>query len=364
MESIYTDDMGILIPIDFISRFTGTQLSRHHIFYILVGFNLILLSLLFASLGRSAGMRIAAPLLVLIPTIFVPKEVIGPDLFTVYGSLALTSLTVSLLVIQYERWPYHLFAGVLIGYILLLRQSFGILMICCMLFVFCVEFFRKGHHRKKWDLRWGYLVLGFLLVIFTFRYALRLRDECLGLPPDNNPKQHTIFHPLYLGIGNIENNPWGIIYADKYAYDQVYPNRPDLTQKMMYPYSNEYLTKIRGLYLDLWKNDGLRLLKCYISQFFFVVQNTLGFTVFGIGFVYFVFVMVRGRRYRLTSLETVNVAAIAAILALLIQSTLIDYHTPFSYPTGLLGKFLIVFATIDILTRFSPRLKQIFLPIE
>jgi len=356
VEEVFTDDMGFSVLVNWMTCITGRALGRNDFFNIVLALNVILLWLFLGSFKQRPLAMLLASLLLISPPFWISKKVIGPDLFCLYGTLSLTCVTVAILVIHGQsRWTW-IGTGILAGGIYFLRQALGMIIIFTLLLHLLFWLRNPAHRsRQQWQ-RWFCVAAGFLIVWAGFHAALRWRDYQIGLKPGEShaSKHHTIFHPLYVGIGNIKNNPWGIVYDDKFAFDMVLGEQ---TTEKRWVQSTWYLDEIRERYLSLWKNDGWRLFQCYLSHFFFVVKTTLGYVPFLLGFGYAIFISVFSSpsSHPQSILETCIMAFAAALLAFLIQSTLVDYQLLFSYPTALLGRFLVAFAAADALRRFLHR---------
>ncbi len=353
VEQIYTDDMGFSFLVYWTTCFIGRQMTRPDFFCLISFLNLSLLWIFLGSLVRWPLAAMGAAFLLFFPSFYIPEKVIGPDLFTLYGTLALSGIGAMVLIVHSQRRTAWIAAGILMGSIYFLRQAIGMMMIFTLLVSVLFWWGDVTHRSFRQSRRWFYAVGGALLVWLGFHGTLAWRDAQLGLPPgqNNSPKHHTIFHPLYVGIGNIQNNPWGIVYADKFAYDQIMGEQKS---DQLVVYSEKYLTSVRDMYLSLWRKDGWRLFQCYLRHFCFVVGKTLGYIPFLLGYGYFLFLCVL--RIRSSHLQTVSetclTATAAILMAFLIQSTLIDYQQLFSYPTGLLGRYLLGFCFFDGVRRY------------
>ena len=362
VESVYTDDMGFPLLVDLTTRVTGKILGRGDFFNIVLALNVLLLYALVVSLRRFPRALFLASILILFPSFYVPKEVIGPDLFPLYGTLSLMTLAMGVAVFHGRHPVSWIVAGMLLASIYILRQAVGMILVFTLVAgtVFCLS---VPAQRTLSQLRRLLCVAGGAFAIWIgFHGMLAWRDHAIGLQggENRNAKHHTIFHALYLGIGNMEGNPWGIIYNDKFAYDQILGGDH---VKPAQPYPEKYLRGVRDRYLGIWKKDGWRLFRWYCGHFFFVIKTTLGYGTFLLGMGYFVFAWVsraltptispleRGRERGGTVWETCIVCTGTGILAFLVQSTLIDYHSLFSYPTGLLGRYLLAFSAADAFRR-------------
>ena len=352
IEAVYTDDMGFPLLVDLASRATGKALGRREFFDIALGLNVLLLYALMASLWRFPRALFLASVLVLFPKFYIPKEIIGPDLFSLYGTLSLMILATGMLVFHGKTPVAWIGAGMLLTAIYLLRQAVGMILIFTLgagAFLWILE---RGHRTFSQSKRLLYALAGALAVWIGFHGMLSWRDHSLGIKAGGNSgaKHHTLFHALYLGIGNMEGNPWGIVYSDKFAYDKILGGDHI---KPAQPYSEKYLRGVRRHYLDLWKKDGWRLFRWYGRHFLLVIKTTLGYGTFLLGMGYFVFGVVSRFRSAVPSSawETAFVCLALGILGFLAQSTLIDHHHLFSYPTGLLGRYLLGFGAADALRR-------------
>jgi len=352
IEMVYSDDMGFSLLVAFTTRMCGRALGRADFFAIVIALNVLLLWLFLGTFTRSAVAMIVAAILVLAPSFYIPRAVIGPDLFTLYGTLALSAVSVVLLAIHGKSPLAWVGAGFLAGSIYFLRQAIGLMIFLVVAANLVLYLGNRLHRSMKEIRRWYCLVGGVCAVWLLFHGLLLWRDSRLGLKPGENrmTKHHTVFHPLYLGIGNIPDNPWGIVYADGYAYHQL--RGPDSGRILAH--DQDYLDDVRERYLSLWKTDGWLLIRCYTRQFFSVVGSTLGYGTFLLVFAWAGWVGFSRLRspHPPSILETAILALAATLAAFLLQSTLVDPQLIFSYPTGLLGRYLLGFVAADALRRF------------
>lgn len=353
VESVYTDDLGFGLVVDLISRLSGKEMGRAGIFELIVLANITLLYALMFVLRRYPFELLISAILILFPSFFIPKEILGPDLFSLYGVLGLTSVTLGVLAWKGKTWRSWFAAGLLCMTIYWIRQAIGMILLLMLLVMFMFRI-RLCRERLVNILQFaGGLLTGCVMVWFSLQGILTWRDQRLreqGMRVEAHQRHHTIFHPLYVGIGNIPNNPWGIIYSDKFAFDQILgPGNFETA----HPCSQRYLNAVRDRYLGLWRQDGIRLLKCYAQHALTVIHRTIGWSIFLPGMAYAGFILWSWRKRSpprpLTS--GLILALAVTLLGFLAQSILIDFSPLYSHPSSLLGRFLLGFCLLDFLSR-------------
>lgn len=347
IEAAMTDDMGMPLLVDLLTRVVQRPLGPHAFLALTVGINLAALATLYWAIGPSPVMRWVSVFIPFLPSFLVPARMIGPDLFGVYAMLSLAGVSVVLLSL-FGRQPVRaLTAGLVLGAIFLLRQAIGMMGLAVLGLAFLTRLL-SGRSRAREALR-SFLctVAMFVASLGAFQGLLALRNAHLPAGPSREslPTGHTVFHALYVGIGNIPDNPWKIVYDDRFGYEKVYGKYEGSTTII----TRDYGRAIRREYFRLWTTDGFRLASCYLRHFFHTVKSTLGLPSLGLALGCLVLTLHHLVRQRPVSLLLGTLFALSAfIFAFLVQSTLIDGSFAFSHPTRVLGRFLWAFALLGL----------------
>ena len=149
----------------------------------------------------------------------------------------------------------------------LLRQSIalgGVATILLSLF-FCRKFYSNIMTWKKFG--------AFLLIVgisaFVIPSNILYLRPALGGPPVSHKKvtAHGFSHALYLGLGT-EANPWGIVWNDWVAEQNVRKLEPDIIYL-----SDHYFDTIRSMYFKILMNDPLTVTRIYLSKAVSAIDN-------------------------------------------------------------------------------------------
>ena len=118
-------------------------------------------------------------------------------------------------------------------------------------------------------------VLLFLVAIYvpSAVAALHLRAHQAStriqhFAPDSSTPGHSIWHPLYLGLGAIEN-PYGLDYSDVIGFRHAEIDNPALGgygRVNIWHMSSEYDRSVRNLYLRAWRKDPRFVVQSYLHK--------------------------------------------------------------------------------------------------
>jgi hypothetical protein len=352
----YTDDMGFTALVDLASRLLRKSLQRSDFLIIILGLNVGFLYFFLFTLREVPSVQLMSAWLILLPQFYIPRNILGPDLFSLYGSMSLAGLGIVMAIFQGNRRRLWILSGVVLMGIYFLRQALGLILGMTLLLTLVILLRHSPHRKLHWLKRLGWSCLGGGLLWLIFHTTLMWRDHQLHLTHNEKrtSKHHTIFHPLYVGIGNMKSNPWGIVYSDQFASDQILGKGQF---DRVHPYSEDYLKEVRYLYLSIWRKDGGLLFWLYFKHFLFVIHQTLGYFAFALGLGYTsvtLFFYARTPRI-LTPVEILMVTSSILVMGFLTQSTLIDFRALYSYPTALVGKLLLGFSILHAWQRWGWR---------
>ena len=280
------DDLGIYYYLPLVKNVFGfkTILSTYHFFFIGITF----ISFLICVIGLKYLLKSKKAFY--ISTIYT--FLFHFFLLFILDVYVINVLSISLIPLFLYRYQnkkdsfyYYVFlfiVGCLIGFSNLFRAQSGLPLL----------FFIGIYLMINWKSTGIKTIIFSFLIIFCGMFVEKLhfselkndRKEFLLQHPNKyqikTNEQHVFWHPLYLGLGFLENK-YGIKWKDNYGYNSV--NK--VNKKINVSFRScgyEYEKEVKKMYTSLLIKDPLFILKSYIYKFiycFFIVLIAINFLV-------------------------------------------------------------------------------------
>jgi hypothetical protein len=246
-----TDDQGIYLYLPLIGKLTNETeppLLLKWVFAWLMALTVLVAPLLFVTLFRSMLIGLLAPL----PLIYSFDFLQNTDIYWISAWAILVCLPLVLVIYDRDRWDRGsilvlLTAVALGGFASSIRSHAGLpILIAAALTVLLRD--------RRWRARAlavTALALTYLATSsFVLAAAREYRDHSTGVNfTANTPTKHPFWHSMYLGLGYLPN-PYGIKWNDAIASEAVSRENPTAVYL-----SDEYERTLRGLYLDIVRDD-------------------------------------------------------------------------------------------------------------
>jgi hypothetical protein len=273
----FGDDPGIYYFLPKLCRLLGVEQAFPVVYFLFAGF-LWLLGLLLAWKGINylfqdkLTRRISYAL-------FFMFAVLNIYILDVYlaGYLAAASLP---LIIYYlrkrfetnelsTRKYYFILAtvGIFIGLLNITRASTGTgLFLFITLFILLVPALQASLSRKM--IMIGIVVISWGAVKGYFSIVESQRDKWMssqGIVQDDLINGHCFWHPMFLGLGYIKNNPYHIVWSDNYAFAYAHEVDPTVNASL-YSHSGKYEKIVKDRYFQILKSDPWFVIKTYLLK--------------------------------------------------------------------------------------------------
>ena len=257
------DDQGLYLYVPLVGQLFGETdpfLLLKWMFTWVMAFAVLLYPLIFGTLFRSIPVGLLAPL----PLLFGFDFLQNTDIYWIVGWAALLGLPLVLLALDRDRWDRHatalLVSAVAVGgFATSIRSQAGLPILIAAAIVALI---RGGRWRNR-ALTLGVVTAAYLVFSSVpLLIAREYRDHSTGVNYSAGaPTSHAFWHPIYLGLGYLEN-PYGIKWDDSVALAAVVRERPGTVYL-----SHEYEQTLKGLYLDILREDPGFVAKTYAVKF-------------------------------------------------------------------------------------------------
>jgi hypothetical protein len=253
------DDQGLYLYLPLVGKLFGETdpaLLLKWLFTWLMALVVLVYPLLFATLFRSTAVGLLAPL----PVLFGFDFLQNTDIYWIVGWASLLGLPLVLLAAGRDRWDRQatglLLAAMAVGgFATSIRSHAGLPLLVAAAIVVLLRGRRWRYRALTIGVLAGtYLVFSSLPMLAAREY----RDHSTGVDLSSGAlTAHPFWHPMYLGLGYLPNR-YGIEWNDTVALDAVTRERPGTAYL-----SREYEHTLRGLYLDILREDPGFVAKTY-----------------------------------------------------------------------------------------------------
>ena len=267
------DDLGIYYYLPLVKNVFGfkTILSTYHFFFIGITF----LSFLICVIGLKYLLKskIAFYIASIYSFLFHFFLLFILDVYVI-NVLSISLIPLFLYLYQNKKNSklYFIFlfiVGCVIGFSNLFRAQSGLPLLFFTLLYFIINW--KSAGIKTIILSFLILFCGMFVEKIHFNELKQDRTEFLAKHPNKyqikTNDQHVFWHPLYLGLGFLDNK-YGIKWKDNYGYNSVNKVNKKINVSFR-SCGSEYEKEVKKMYLSLLQKDPLFLLKSYVYKFIY-----------------------------------------------------------------------------------------------
>ena len=267
------DDIGIYYYLPFVKKTFGIETINSTYLFFFIG--ITILSFLISVIGLMYLMKSKKTfyLASLFVFLFHFTLLYILDVYVI-NVFVISFIPLFIYLFKYRKHTVYFFIflfilGCLIGFSNNFRAQSGLALLLFIITYFILN--RKDIGVKKILISLLIVLSGMLLEKTHFNFLKKGRDNFLEIHPNNyqikTNDQHIFWHPLYLGLGFLDNQ-YGIKWKDNFGYNAV--NK--VNKKINVSFTScgvEYEKEVKKMYISLFFQDPLFIIKSYFYKFIY-----------------------------------------------------------------------------------------------